>query len=216
MFLAGLAVLAGVGIGVIARRRARHADAPCRRALRPGGAVRPGGWRPRRIRVAADDRSIDGGVARPTDRRIAAAQSAARVGVTTGGVTTGVTGAGVAAVRSLRSSWCRRLAPPTTVPAASGGDPRLARARDLLRRSRWAEALAVARAILDAAPTNAEASALAQQAESEIVIEECLRNARSALREGDRERALEEVRRGFLVRKNDPRLLEMHREVVQQ
>jgi len=53
-------------------------------------------------------------------------------------------------------------------------------------------------------------------AESEIVIEECLRNARSALRDGDRERALEEVRRGFLVRKNDPRLLEMHREVVQQ
>jgi hypothetical protein len=66
------------------------------------------------------------------------------------------------------------------------------------------------------APTNAEASALAQQAQAEIVIEECLRNARSALREGDRDRALAEVRRGFLVRKNDPRLLEMHREVVQQ
>jgi hypothetical protein len=106
--------------------------------------------------------------------------------------------------------------PPTTAPAASGGDARLARARDLLRRSRWTEALAEARAVLEAAPTSAEASALAQQAESEIVIDECLRNARIALREGDRERALEEVRRGFLIRKNDPRLLEMHREVVQQ
>ncbi len=107
-------------------------------------------------------------------------------------------------------------APPAAIPAASGGDARLARARDLLQRGRWAEALSEARAVLDAAPTSAEASRLAQQAESEIVIEECLRNARSALRDGDRERALEEVRRGFLVRKNDPRLLEMHREVVQQ
>jgi Flp pilus assembly protein TadD len=107
-------------------------------------------------------------------------------------------------------------APATTVPASGGVDARLARARDALRRSRWAEALAEARAVLDVAPTNADASALAQQAESEIVIEECLRNARAALREGDRERALEEVRRGFLIRKNDPRLLEMHREVVQQ
>ncbi len=34
--------------------------------------------------------------------------------------------------------------------------------------------------------------------------------------QGDRERALDELRRGFLVRKNDSRLLELHREVVQQ
>ncbi len=73
----------------------------------------------------------------------------------------------------------------------------------------------MARAVLEATPTDAEASALAQQAESEVVIEECLTNARAALRRGDREGALEEIRRGFLVRKNDPRLLELHREAVQ-
>jgi Flp pilus assembly protein TadD len=90
------------------------------------------------------------------------------------------------------------------------------RADDLVTAGRWAEALAEARAVLEAEPTNPRATAIAQQAEAEVVIDECLRNARAALREGDRERALDEVRRGFLIRKNDPRLLAMHREVVQQ
>ena len=65
-------------------------------------------------------------------------------------------------------------------------------------------------------PRNARATALAQRAEEELVIEECLQNARAALKEGDRERARAEVRRGFVIRKNDPRLLAMYREVVQQ
>ncbi len=109
-------------------------------------------------------------------------------------------------------------APPPTPAAAPGLSPdaRLLRADDFVRRGRWAEALAEARAVLDAQPRNSRAAALAQQAEAELVIDECLRNARAALREGDVERALEEVRRGFLIRKNDPRLLAMHREVVQQ
>ena len=85
-----------------------------------------------------------------------------------------------------------------------------------MQRGSWPEALAEARAVLEVQPRNARATALAQQAEAEMVIDECLRNARAALQQGDRERALEEVRRGFLVRKNDPRLLAMHREVVQQ
>ncbi len=107
---------------------------------------------------------------------------------------------------------------PVATPAASGlgAEARLLRADDLVKRGRWAEALAEARAVLEAQPTNPRAAALAQQAEAEVVIDECLRNARAALQEGDRERALDEVRRGFLVRKNDPRLLAMHREVVQQ
>jgi eukaryotic-like serine/threonine-protein kinase len=113
---------------------------------------------------------------------------------------------------------------PTADPAAAvptpmpGLDPetRLVRARDFLERSLYAQALAEARAVLDKQPANAEASGLAQQAEAELVIEECLRNARAALKQGDRDRALEEVRRGFLIRKNDPRLLALHREVVQQ
>jgi hypothetical protein len=85
-----------------------------------------------------------------------------------------------------------------------------------VRRGRWAEALAEARAVLAADPRSSRATALAQQAEAEQVIEECLQNARAALRDGDRERAEQEVRRGFLVRKNDPRLVAMFREIMQQ
>jgi eukaryotic-like serine/threonine-protein kinase len=106
-------------------------------------------------------------------------------------------------------------AAPAPVPGL-GPEARLARAEDLVARGRWPEALAEARAVLEVQPRNARATALAQQAEAEIVIGECLRNARAALQEGDRERALEELRRGFLVRGNDPRLLALHREVVQQ
>jgi serine/threonine protein kinase len=106
--------------------------------------------------------------------------------------------------------------PAETAPAVLGTEARILRARDLLERGRYSEALAEARSVLERVPTSREASAVAQEAEAELVIEECLRNARAALREGDRERALEEVRRGFLIRKNDPRLLAMHREAVQQ
>ena len=105
--------------------------------------------------------------------------------------------------------------PVTTLAAAQGAQAGLARARSLVEQQRWEEALAVARAVLETAPTNAEATTLAQQAEAEIVIERCLRNARAALRQGDRELALEEIRNGFLVRTNDPRLIELHREAVQ-
>ena len=107
----------------------------------------------------------------------------------------------------------------TPSPAAAPGlgpEARLQRADGLVARGLWMEALAEARAVLEVQPRNSQATALAQRAEAELVIEECLRNARAALKEGDRERALEEVRRGFLVRKNDPRLLAMFREVMQQ
>jgi hypothetical protein len=97
-----------------------------------------------------------------------------------------------------------------------GAEARLLRAEDFVRRSRWAEALVEAHAVLASDPRNARATALAQRAEEEQVIEECLQNARAALKEGDRERAEQEVRRGSLIRKNDPRLLAMFREVVQQ
>ncbi|HSD65738.1 MAG TPA: hypothetical protein VLF95_03500, partial [Vicinamibacteria bacterium] len=107
-------------------------------------------------------------------------------------------------------------AAPATAEPGLGAEARLLRAEDLVARGRWPEALAEARAVLEVQPWNARAAALAQEAEAEMVIDECLRSARTALREGDRERALEEVRRGFLVRKNDPRLLAMHREVLQQ
>jgi serine/threonine-protein kinase len=107
-------------------------------------------------------------------------------------------------------------APAPTAATGLGAEARVLRADDLVKRGRWAEALVEARAVLESQPTNARAAALAQQAEAEMVIDECLRNARAALQAGDRERALDEVRRGFLIRKSDPRLLAMHREVVQQ
>jgi hypothetical protein len=116
------------------------------------------------------------------------------------------------------------LTPPATptppaVPAPASGlapEARLARAEVLVAQGRWPEALAEARAVLEVQPRNIRAMALAQQAEAEIVIDDCLRTARAAQEEGDRDRALEELRRGFLVRGNDPRLLALHREVVQQ
>jgi serine/threonine-protein kinase len=110
--------------------------------------------------------------------------------------------------------------PPAAATAAEPADrspeARLARTRDLLGRGRFVEALGEARALLDESPTNVQAQALAQQAEAELVVEDCLRNARAALTAGDRERALEELRRGFFVRRNDPRLLALHREAVRQ
>jgi Tfp pilus assembly protein PilF len=110
-------------------------------------------------------------------------------------------------------------ATPPPTPAAPAGlsvEARLLRAEDFVKRGQWGEALAEARAVLDSDPRNTRAAALAQQAQAEQVIEECLENARAALKEGDRERAEQEVRRGFLIRKNDPRLLAMFREVMQQ
>ncbi len=109
------------------------------------------------------------------------------------------------------------VAPDAPVPAAGlSAEERLLRAEDFVARGRWAEALAEARAVLASAPRNARATALAQRAEEEQVIEACLQNARAALKEGDRERAEQEVRRGFVIRKSDPRLLALFKEVMQQ
>jgi hypothetical protein len=124
----------------------------------------------------------------------------------------------VAATAAAAPTTVSTPPPPVVLAPAAGLGPeaRLARAEDLVAQARWPEALAEARAVLEVQPRNARATALAQQAEAEIVIDDCLRNARAALQQGDRDRALQELRRGFLVRGNDPRLLAMHREVVQQ
>jgi hypothetical protein len=141
-------------------------------------------------------------------------------------------GKAAAAEKSPPAASSREPATPEPTPPVAGGvepeaatarpaavlspEARLIRARDMVARQRWAEALAESRAVLEAQPTSREATALAQQAEAELVVEECLGNARAALRAGDRERAIDELRRGFLVRKDDPRLLALHREAVQQ
>jgi serine/threonine-protein kinase len=104
---------------------------------------------------------------------------------------------------------------PLAAPGLSA-EARLLRADDLLLRGRWAEALAESRAVLASDPRNARATSVAQRAEEEQVIEGGIQNARAALQAGDRERAEEEVRRCFAIRKNDPRLLALFREIMQQ
>jgi serine/threonine protein kinase len=104
-------------------------------------------------------------------------------------------------------------APAAPAPGLSV-EARLLRADDCVARGRWAEALAEARAVLEVEPRSARATALAQKAEEELVIEQCVQNARAALKEGDRERAEQEVRRGFVIRKNDPRLRAMFQEIL--
>jgi eukaryotic-like serine/threonine-protein kinase len=110
------------------------------------------------------------------------------------------------------------LAPPPASATAAPGlstDERLLRAEEHVARGHWAGALAEARAVLASDPRNARATALAQRAEEEQVIAECVQSARAALEKGDREEAEKEVRRGFVIRKNDPRLLALFREVMQ-
>ncbi|MCG6923888.1 MAG: protein kinase [Acidobacteria bacterium] len=110
---------------------------------------------------------------------------------------------------------------PTPTPQALptpelGPEERLARASELMDRGRFADALAEAHAVLQRDPTNREATVLAQAAEEAVVIEECLANARKALKAGDRDRALAEVRRGLIINPSDSRLLELHGEVTRE
>jgi len=95
-------------------------------------------------------------------------------------------------------------------------DERLALARDLMERGRFAQALAEARAVRERDPTNREATVLAQDAEAAVRIEECLANAREALLAGDRDGALAEVRRGLAIDPTNSRLLELHGEVTRE
>jgi len=108
--------------------------------------------------------------------------------------------------------------PETAEPAAPAPaltvEQHLARARTLLADGQYASALAEARAVLHEQPTHAEASRLAQSAEASLVIEECIDNARKALADGDKDKAIAEVRRGFAIKPNDPRLVELFREAT--
>jgi serine/threonine protein kinase len=104
---------------------------------------------------------------------------------------------------------------PTPTPVLSP-EERLVRARDLMERGRYAQALAEARVVLERNPTDREASLLAQDAEEAVVIEECLANARKALQAGDRDRALAEVRRGLVVDPSESRLLQLHGEITRE
>jgi len=109
---------------------------------------------------------------------------------------------------------------PTTTPSPAGpgrgGDDaaRLERANDLFDRGRFAAALAEARAVLARNPGNAEARTLVEDAEAAVVVEDRIKKAREALKKGDREKALQEVRAGLVVAPSDARLLALFKEAT--
>jgi serine/threonine-protein kinase len=94
-------------------------------------------------------------------------------------------------------------------------DARLERANDLMDRGRFAAALAEAKAVLQREPRNAAAKALAEDAESQLVVESRIQKAREALKRGDRDEALEEIKAGLALNPSDSRLLALFKEAVQ-
>jgi tetratricopeptide (TPR) repeat protein len=84
-----------------------------------------------------------------------------------------------------------------------------------MEKGSYAQALAEARAILARDPNNPDARALAGDAEAALLIEDCVKRAKAALKTGDRDLALEEIRKGLLVNPSEGRLLALHREATQ-
>ena len=107
------------------------------------------------------------------------------------------------------------LAPETLPPGPAPAHARLDRGNDYMEKGSYAQALAEARAILARDPNNADARALAGDAEAALLIEDCVKRAKAALKAGDRDLALEEVRKGLAVNPSEGRLLALHREATQ-
>jgi len=101
--------------------------------------------------------------------------------------------------------------PPSPTPV----EARLDRANDSMEKGRYAQALTEARAVLARDPNNADARALAGDAEAAILVEECVKKAKAALLAGDRDRALEEIKKGLAVNPSEGRLLALHRQATQ-
>ena len=102
--------------------------------------------------------------------------------------------------------------------ASAGSTPseaRLDRANAHMEKGLYAQALAEAKAVLARDPNNADAKALAGDAEAAIVIEECVKRARAALKAGDHETALAEAKKGLAVNPSEARLLGLFREATQ-
>jgi serine/threonine-protein kinase len=105
---------------------------------------------------------------------------------------------------------------PTEETAApvSPAEARLEKANALLERGRFAAALAEAKAVLAREPGNAEAKTIVEEAEAALVIEDALKKARDAMKRGDNDLALDEVKRGLAINPNDARLLALWRELT--
>jgi len=65
-------------------------------------------------------------------------------------------------------------------------------------------------------PGNEQAKVIAQDAELAMVVEEHIKSAREALDAGDRDRALQEIRKGGELAPNDRRLRELFEEAMRQ
>jgi type II secretory pathway component HofQ len=98
-------------------------------------------------------------------------------------------------------------------PPSSGA--RLEHASDLYERGRYAAALAEAQAVLRREPGNREAKSLVEDIEADIAVASRLKQAQDAMRRGDREEALAQVRAGLAVKSNDGRLLSLFKELTQ-
>jgi serine/threonine-protein kinase len=109
--------------------------------------------------------------------------------------------------------------PPSTTegraPEPSSTTRQLDRASELYERGRYAAALAEARAVLGREPANGEAKSLVEDIEADMAVAARLKQAQDAMRRGDREEALAQVRAGLAVKNNDGRLLALFKELTQ-
>jgi eukaryotic-like serine/threonine-protein kinase len=122
-----------------------------------------------------------------------------------------------AAARSVAAATPAAIpTPPPVRPAeAASGNARLDRANTLYEGGHYAAALAEARAVLDRDPRNAEARSLVEDIEVDTQVEARLKQAKEALRRGDRDAALAEVRAGLAAKATDGRLLSLFKELTQ-
>ncbi len=106
--------------------------------------------------------------------------------------------------------------PPTAAPEPAPETATLERARDLFDRGRYAEAMAEAKAVQKRAPDDPRARALVENAEVEVVVDTKVREARAALKRGDKDGALEIVKAGLVVKPSDGRLLDLWKEATRE
>jgi serine/threonine-protein kinase len=101
------------------------------------------------------------------------------------------------------------------VAEAPAATAQLDRASDLYERGRYAAALAEAKAVLRREPGSREAKSLVEDIEADMAVAARLKQAQEAMRRGDREEALAQVRAGLAVKNNDGRLLSLFKELTQ-
>lgn len=104
---------------------------------------------------------------------------------------------------------------PLEPSPAEPTNPRVDKAEKLLEDGRFQAALAEAKAILARDPKNTTAREIAQEAEASLLVEQVLRRAKDALARGEKDDAIEELKKGLSIRPNDSRLLDLWRQATQ-